>query len=374
MNVLDKIFSKIKSHEEAAIDEEIIHENRSYIEEVQEAVNIVDSGVADKNFTELADKLGQLPTMGICREKYVFERQDYAIYNRSIILCISFSIVYLLFIPVSLGTMLYSDEFDIPVLIILIGTAVILAVNIIAVVRSVSKLKFGKRYDVYLNILKFKNIELIDDLAEYSDQSITQVVTDLEKAVKLKLIPQGHFGRNNLIFMVSDEIFDIYKEKQAIYDRYYRKQAEERTRMMERTKEIQDILNQGQIYVEKIRESNDIIKDKAISEKLDRMEKVVSMIFHEVDINPAQADKLGMFMNYYLPTTEKLLEAYIEIDEKQIKGKTLKKTKKDIEGAIDKIMNSFEGLLDKFYQEQEMNLSTDISAMDIIMKQEGLVE
>ena len=64
------------------------------------------------------------------------------------------------------------------------------------------------------------------------------------------------------------------------------------------------------------------------------MESVVSMIFHEVDVNPNNADKLGMFMNYYLPTTEKLLEAYIDIidiDEKKVKGKSLEKTKKDIE-------------------------------------------
>ena len=144
--------------------------------------------------------------------------------------------------------------------------------------------------------------------------------------------------------------------------------------MKERSKEMENILSRGQQYVDKIHESNDIIKDKIISQKLDRMEKVVSMIFHEVDINPAKSDQLGMFMNYYLPTTEKLLEAYIEIDEKQVKGKTLEKTRKDIEGAIDKIIDSFEGILDKFYQEQDMDISSDISAMEIIMKQEGLAE
>ena len=145
-------------------------------------------------------------------------------------------------------------------------------------------------------------------------------------------------------------------------------------RMKERTKEIQDILKQGQGYVDKIHESNVIIKDKIISQKLDRMENVVSMIFHEVDINPQHAEKLGMFMNYYLPTTEKLLEAYMEIDEKKIKRKSLERTKKDIEGAIDKLIESFEGLLDKFYQEKELDISTDISAMEILMKQDGLTE
>ena len=79
-------------------------------------------------------------------------------------------------------------------------------------------------------------------------------------------------------------------------------------------------------------------------------------------------------MNYYLPTTEKLLEAYMEIDEKKITRKSLERTKRDIEGAIDKLIESFEGILDKFYQEKELDIATDISAMEILMKQDGLVE
>ena len=64
----------------------------------------------------------------------------------------------------------------------------------------------------------------------------------------------------------------------------------------------------------------------------------------------------------------------MEIDEKKIKRKSLERTKKDIEGAIDKLIESFEGLLDKFYQEKELDISTDISAMEILMKQDGLTE
>lgn len=253
-------------------------------------------------------------------------------------------------------------------------SAIVIAINCIVIAEKFCEIHFNKRYNTYVKDLKFKNIEIIDDLAVYSKVEPEKVIKDLNKAVKMKLIPQGHFGKDNLMFIVSDEVYEKYKDKQAVYDRYYRKQVEERLRMKERTKEMQAIMDQGQGYIDKIHESNDIIKDKIISQKLHRMENVVSMIFHEVDVNPQNADKLGMFMNYYLPTTEKLLEAYIEIDEKQIKGKSLEKTKKDIEGAIDKIIDSFEGLLDKFYHEKEMDIATDISAMEILMKQDGLSE
>ena len=142
--------------------------------------------------------------------------------------------------------------------------------------------------------------------------------------------------------------------------------------MKERTPETEDLMQQGQEYVEKIRDSNDIIKDKDISKKLDRMERVVAAIFHEVDVNPAQASKLSVFMNYYLPTTEKLLEEYIDLDEKGVKGKNTEKTQAEISRALDSINEAFEGLLGRFYQEQERDVTSEIYAMEVIMKQEGL--
>ena len=113
-------------------------------------------------------------------------------------------------------------------------------------------------------------------------------------------------------------MYDKYKENQAALDRYYKKQLEDRKWLSERTEEIQKILDIGQEYISKIHDSNVIIKDKIKTRKLYKMESVVKMIFNEVDINPDQADKLGMFLNNNLPTTEKILESYIDLDEKYV--------------------------------------------------------
>lgn len=79
-------------------------------------------------------------------------------------------------------------------------------------------------------------------------------------------------------------------------------------------------------------------------------------------------------MNYYLPTTKKLLDSYIEIDEKEVKGKSLEKSKKDIAEAFDKLIVSFDSILDKFYQAKELDIASDISTMEILMKQENLMK
>lgn len=362
MKTLNEISTDGKSVEDA------------YLLEAQKAVDIVNDGVEKGSYSELSQRLDKLPSVGINRGKAVFTRRSSAIYIWIVAICVVLTCIYLSYLPVLVGTIVYSDDFDSFGFIGSATVALAFILNVIIGSRAIAMCRFNRRYDLYIKDLRFKNIELIDDLAAYSKIETEKIVSDLNKAVKMKLIPQGHFGRDNIIFITNNEVYETYKSKQAVYDRYYRKQIEERLRMKERTKEIQDILKQGQGYVDKIHESNVIIKDKIISQKLDRMENVVSMIFHEVDINPQHAEKLEMFMNYYLPTTEKLLEAYMEIDEKKIKRKSSERTKKDIEGAIDKLIESFEGLLDKFYQEKELDISTDISAMEILMKQDGLTE
>ena len=154
----------------------------------------------------------------------------------------------------------------------------------------------------------------------------------MKYAIKRKLIPEGHFGTDQMIILMSDDTYTKYQMHQTEFDRYYRKQLEERVRMEERSENIQSILNQGNIYIQAIRDSNAIIKDKEISQKLDKMEQIVTTIFHEVDINPGQAGKLGKFLSYYLPTMDKLLKAYIELGEKNVIGSNARKMRKEIEG------------------------------------------
>lgn len=131
-------------------------------------------------------------------------------------------------------------------------------------------------------------------------------------------------------------------------------------------------MEQGEQYIQKIHGYSTLVKDKSIARKIARMENLVSKIFHEVDVNPRQANSLGVFLNYYLPTTEKLLDAYVVLDEKQATEKQSAQTKKEIEEAVSTIVSAFEGILEKLYEEYEMDVASDIAALELSMKQDGL--
>ena len=77
-------------------------------------------------------------------------------------------------------------------------------------------------------------------------------------------------------------------------------------------------------------------------------------------------------MNYYLPTTLKLLNAYSEFDSQPVQGENIRTAKAEIEKTLDTIIVAFENLLDSLFQDDMLDISTDISALEATLAQEGL--
>ena len=89
-------------------------------------------------------------------------------------------------------------------------------------------------------------------------------------------------------------------------------------------------------------------------------------------MKPSLASNLSMFMDYYLPTTTKLINAYAEMDAQPVQGENIRNAKKEIENSLDTINDAYENLLDSFFKDQALDVATDISVMKTMMKQEGL--
>ncbi len=98
----------------------------------------------------------------------------------------------------------------------------------------------------------------------------------------------------------------------------------------------------------------------------------MNRIFAQVKKDPSSADELHKLMNYYLPTTKKLLNAYVELDRQPEVGDNITQTKQQIDEAIDTINTAFESLLDSLFQDMAWDISSDISVMKTMMAQDGL--
>ena len=238
--------------------------------------------------------------------------------------------------------------------------------------QSLKAIRFNARYRKYYSIIKNKDVIIIDDLDDLTGIKTGVIAADLERAARKKLIPQGHMGRNNMLFFTRDDLYDKYIQNPDEYEKNAGQKIREEEEKQERSKRAEEILQTAKKYIFGIRESNALIDSEEVTEKLDRMEKLVSQIFDEAYKDPDKVSELGMFMNYYLPTTKKLLAKYSEIEERGFMGDSAGSTKLEIEQSLDVINSSFELILNKLYRKESVDISADIKTMEAMMKQEGL--
>ena len=341
------------------------------LQTAKKTAGIVSDGVRSGDFTDMNRLLDQIAAPSR-KSQFVFDCDSVFRWLLPVAGCVVFTAIFIYLLIISFGTTVFSNAYRAVGIAALIMSILAIGFNVFFVLKAFREIQFARRYRQYQKLLQYHTVVFLKDLSVAARVQIKQVYRDLNKAIDSCLIPQGHFGTNHLIFIVSDEAYRKYRENQSAFDRYYKKMLADRDRSGERSAYVQNILDSGKDYVAKIHSLNDLIKDKVITEKLNRMEQIVATIFSEVDINPKQADKLGMLINYYLPTTEKLLEAYVDLSEKQVQGRSVQKTQKEIEDAIDKINRAYSNILDQIFQEQEMDVASDISALSVMMRQDGL--
>ncbi|HJC39296.1 MAG TPA: 5-bromo-4-chloroindolyl phosphate hydrolysis family protein [Candidatus Mediterraneibacter faecigallinarum] len=234
------------------------------------------------------------------------------------------------------------------------------------------------RFRKYVGVLREREYCDVKELAQKTGRSVKAVVKDLKKMIQKGWFRQGHLDEQGTCLMVSDE---AYRQYTGLMERMSREKAEreaaaERARQeySKLSPEVQKIVSAGDEYVRKIREANDAIPGEEISAKISRMEMLVDRIFDRVEQNPESVDDIRKLMEYYLPTTIKLLEAYEELDAQPVQGENIISSKREIEKTLDTLNTAFEKLLDDLFQDTAWDVSSDISVLNMMLAQEGLTE
>ena len=130
--------------------------------------------------------------------------------------------------------------------------------------------------------------------------------------------------------------------------------------------------SQEEQILAEIRQVNEDIPDPELSRKIDRIEEITRHILEHQKKHPEKAGELHKFLNYYLPTTLKILNSYAELDRQGIDGSNISTTKERISGMMDQIVEGFETQLDKLFEGDMMDISSDISVMEKMLSHDGL--
>ena len=230
--------------------------------------------------------------------------------------------------------------------------------------------KLANTFERYSKVVGAKEYASIEELAEMMAEDPEVVEKNLDEMISAGMLPQAKYDAGKTTVMFTKNAYDQYLLAEGARKEREKEEAELDAKMG--SKEARKVITEGEAFVVKIKTANDLIPGQEMTDKLNQMERIVSKIFAQVRKDPNSADDLRKFMNYYLPTTEKLLNAYIELDKQPEVGENIKNTKREIEESVDTINNAFENLLDSLFQDVAWDISSDISVMKTMMEQDGL--
>ena len=136
--------------------------------------------------------------------------------------------------------------------------------------------------------------------------------------------------------------------------------------------ELDKMVKDGSLAIAELKRLDENIADPGISADIVRLEQVSGKIFEEVKRDPKKLSQIQRFMDYYLPTTLKLLNAYDRASSTGISGKNVDATKAKVEGMMRTIVSAFEKQLDALYGSEALDISTDITVLETMMARESL--
>lgn len=261
--------------------------------------------------------------------------------------------------------------------------------SIAMLVSGIKKKAFVERFKSYVKQIGNRQYCDINQLATAVGKKKNYVLQDLRKMINKGFFLQGHLDNNGSTLITSDAVYqnyldaeqsrrnrEIWDTEQARKENAIKENDQIQIREIKYTEyppEVRKVLEEGERYIKQVRDANDAIPGEVMSDKLYKLEDIMSRIFEQLKKDPSSVDDLQKLMKYYLPTTAKLIEAYKDLDGKPSYGEqNIGNTKKEIEDTMDVINDAFGKIFDDMFQDAAWDISTEISTMKTILAKEGL--
>ena len=219
----------------------------------------------------------------------------------------------------------------------------------------------AKRYKKYLSYIG-KNQEVsIAALTAAMGENGKRVIDDLQDMLDDGVLPMGYIDLAEGMLVLSDAgIANAAAEPRQA------EEAEPEPEPVKKTVEDENAI------LQEIREVNDAIPDEVMSAKIDRIGEITGKILDYQRSHPSKSGQLRSFLNYYLPTTLKILRAYAQLDAQGIEGENITAAKKRIESMMDMVVNGFESQLDKLFADDALDITSDVAVLENMLRKDGL--
>lgn len=135
-----------------------------------------------------------------------------------------------------------------------------------------------------------------------------------------------------------------------------------------------DLIKQGKIIAGQLNEKRDSLYYTNIGAQVEEIANTTNKILEFVDKYPEKARKLNKFIEYYMPTTVKLLSSYEHLNMQNLSGKNIDEASRKIEDMVQNLSHAFSKQHDALFEEKSLDIDSEIKVLSDILKREGLLE
>ena len=136
--------------------------------------------------------------------------------------------------------------------------------------------------------------------------------------------------------------------------------------------DVSDMIRNGTTLLQDLNMTCKKIQNQALVQKVQVVIEISFDIIEKLRRKPEQLPSVRRFLNYYLPTTKKLLENYSYMERQSVKGENIISAMAQIEHSLDILVAAYKKQLDKLFSHTAMDIATDISVLESVLKSEGL--
>lgn len=214
----------------------------------------------------------------------------------------------------------------------------------------------------------------VQALAQKTQLSARRVLKVVDSAIQNHAYPKA--------LITDDEKYVVLsKEAVPLLEEHLRQEEEEKLRKAEEAawEEAYPGLADSHARIDeliglsrKTRMSSNLKNNPVMKDELATLQKTLGNINDFLKDHPEQVPDLKSFLNYFVPTVEKLIVTYNELDAQPLQTATIRESKKEIEETMSSVNTAFENLYDSFFQSTALDVSSDITVLKTLFAQKGL--
>lgn len=235
----------------------------------------------------------------------------------------------------------------------------------------------SKDYTRFLRELGHNTVIPIRDLASSVQKSEEDTIKELMYMMNKGYFKQARIVENNSLFLLDIPTFKLYKNQKNqmpnLSHEENKKIAQDANTKTNNDK-AEEIIRISSKEITSINLDISRIKNRNFLEKVIEIKKTIENITNIIKRYPEKAYVLDKFIEYYLPTTVKLIDAYTEYEIMESNDSKIKNSLAEIESSIEIINEAFEKIQLELMEDRTMDIKTDIDTMKILLNQEGYLE